>query len=177
MRRTRAAVLTIAAAALTSGMVIAPTSALASPPTRGGYAQPVVEWVSPVVHANGDTAVVHAKYKCSGGNAGTHLFIAVKQGPLVNATTHTSSDWADTFYSTNYNADGPGLSLYCDGVSHNVSFVLEPDPYFAFGHPNAPLLTSGQAFVQFCLFDSTNQGDDDPNGFAFDYSMRKVVLN
>lgn len=143
------------------------------------YSPPAVEWVSPVVHANAASgaAVVHAKYRCYGGNEGTHLYIGVKQGPEVNATDHTSSQYARTFYSTNWNADGPGLSLNCDGVSHNTSFVVKPDPYWG-GAAGAPALSTGQAFVQFCIFDSTAVGESDlSQGFAFDYSMRKVVLN
>lgn len=165
----------LAAAAAALGLVGGGTAtASANPPARS-YQSPVVEWVAPVVHAIGSSsAVVHAKYQCSGGNAGTHLFIAVKQGPQVNATTHTSSEFADTFYSTNYNADGPDLSLICDGRDHNARYVVMPDPYFAFGHPDAPPLHAGRAFVQFCLFDSTGSEE---TGFAFDYSMKKVVQN
>lgn len=150
-------------------------AATAAPPSASTYRPPVVQWVSPVVHAlaNSTSAVVHAKYRCSGGNVGTHLYIGVKQGPEVNATTHTSSQYARTFYSTNWNSDGPGLSLNCDGVSHNTSFVVKPDPFF---NPDAPPLTSGQAFVQFCMFDSTSS-EGSEQGFAFDYSMRKVVVN
>ena len=70
------------------------------------------------------------KYTCFGGNAGTHLFIGVKQGPEVNATDHTSSQYAETFYSTNWNSDGPGLSLNCNGRQQNALFVVKPDPYF-----------------------------------------------
>ena len=40
---------------------------------------------------------------------------------------------------------------------------------------SAPLLSAGTAFVQACILDSTNQGENDPNGFGFDHSMRKVV--
>jgi hypothetical protein len=152
-------------------------SAAATAPTSG-YQKPVVEWVDPVVHADAvsGSATVHAKYHCSGGNVGTHLYIGVKQGPDVNATDHTSSQYARTFYSTNWNADGPGLSLNCDGRSHNTTFVVKPDAYF-WNAEHAPPLGAGRAFVQFCIFDSTNKGEDDPNGFAFDYSMRKVVVN
>jgi hypothetical protein len=157
-----------------AGLVAAATGNASASKPSSAYQPPVVEWVSPVVHAlaNG-SAVVHGKYRCSGGNAGTHLYIGVKQGPLVNATDHTSSEFARTFYSTNWNSDGPGLSLICDGRSHNVSFVVKPDAFF-WNADNAPPLASGQAFVQFCLFDSTG---NDQTGFAFDYSMRKVVLN
>jgi hypothetical protein len=168
----------IAAALATAGLIVATTATAAATAPSSSYRPPAIEWVSPVVHAiaNSTSAVVHGKYHCSGGNVGTHLYIGVKQGPEVNATTHTSSQYADTFYSTNWNADGPGLQLNCDGRSHNASFVVQPDPYF-WNAENAPPLKSGRAFVQFCAFDNTNQGDDDPNGFAFDYSMRKVVVN
>jgi hypothetical protein len=161
-----------------AGIMAAPFATAQAQPPANGYKPPVVEWVSPVVHAlaGSESAVVHAKYQCSGGSVGTHLFIAVKQGPEVNATDHTSSQYAQTFYSTNYNADGPGLSLVCDGRDHNAQFVVKPDPYF-WNKDDAPPLQSGKAFVQFCMFDSTNAGENDPNGFAFDYSMRKVVVN
>jgi|1186.fasta_scaffold54305_2 hypothetical protein len=171
---TRIAVALGAAAALATG---AAGVAAATPPSSA-YRPPVVEWVSPVVHADAahGSAVVHTKYHCSGGNVGTHLFIGVKQGPDVNATDHTSSQFAQTFYSTNWNSDGPGLSLNCDGRSHNTSFVVKPDAFF-WNAAHAPALTSGRAFVQVCVFDSTNKGEDDLTGFAFDYSMRKVVVN
>jgi hypothetical protein len=52
---------------------------------------------------------------------------------------------------------------------------VKPDPFF-WNAANAPLLSSGTAFIQVCIFDSTNQGDTDPNGFVFDYSMKKVVI-
>jgi hypothetical protein len=162
-----------------AGLLVAGTGAAQAAQPWQTYHAPVVHWVAPVVHAHGanGSAVVHARYQCAGGSAGTHLFIAVKQGPLVNATTHTTSDFANTFYSTNYNADGPGLSLICDGRSHNKRFVLMPDPYWAKAGDSPPPLHAGRAFVQFCMFDSTNKGEDDPTGFAFDYSMKRVVQN
>jgi hypothetical protein len=139
------------------------------------YQNPVVEWVQPTVIAKADgTATVHAQYTCYGGNQGTHVYIGVKQGPLVNATDHTGSQYAQTFYSTNWNSDSGPNALQCDGHKHNQTFLVKPDPYF-WNAANAPLLSSGRAFVQFCVFDSHNQGETDPTGFAFDYSMRKVV--
>ena len=170
----------VAAAAAAVGLVAASTGVAQAARPWHGYHAPVVRWVAPVVHAvaaNG-SAVVHADYQCAGGNAHTHLFIAVKQGPQVNATTHTGSQWAKTFYSTNYNSDGPGLRLNCDGRAHNKRFVLKPDPYWANAGNNPPALHAGRAFVQFCLFDSTNSGaDGDLTGFAFNYTMKKVVQN
>ena len=67
--------------------------------------------------------------------------------------------------------------MNCKGRQQNALFVLKPDPHFAFNLPNAPLLSAGKAFVQVCVFGSTNTGETDPNGFAFDYSMRKYVVD
>ncbi|MDT4913303.1 MAG: hypothetical protein QOC66_2431 [Pseudonocardiales bacterium] len=165
----------IAAVLAAGGLVaIATTSASAVAPSSS-YRPPVVEKVMPVVHAlsNSDSAVIHVKYHCSGGNVGTHLFLAVKQGPQVDPGEHSSSQFAQTYYSSNYNSDGPGLSLNCDGRSHNVKFVVKPDAYF-WNAENAPPLKAGKAFVQVCLFDSTGSEE---TGFALDYSMKKVVVN
>lgn len=158
-----------------AGVGLAASAAVAAAPANADtYQPPKVLRVENVVQApaHTHTAIVRATYQCWGGNAHTHLFIAVKQGPRVNATTHTSSDFARAFYSTNYDSDGPSLSLNCNGVAHKRAFVLEPQPGF---EQKAPL-RNGPAFVQFCLFDSTNTGENDPNGFAFDYSMRQVEI-
>ncbi len=172
--RLKASAALVAAAGL---IAVTAVPVFAAKPSSG-YQQPVVNWVQPTVTVRDDgTAVVHVKYTCYGGNAGTHVFIAVKQGPDVNATDHTSSQFADTFYSTNWNSDGGPNALVCDGSKQNQQFVLQPDPYFAFAKPDAPPLGNGTAFVQVCVFDSTNTGETDPNGFAFDYSMRKVVVD
>jgi hypothetical protein len=159
-----------------SALVVALVGPAAAAAPSSAYAPPSVQWVQPTVIAHADgTATIHVHYTCFGGNVGTHLFIGVKQGPEINATDHTASQYADTFYSTNWNSDGPGLSLNCNGRMQNALFTLKPDPYFAFVAPAAPLLSSGTAFVQVCIFDSTNTGETDPNGFGFDYSMRMVV--
>lgn len=169
--RARLAASLLAAFALVAAF--AGTAAAAKP--SSAYAPPTVQWVQPTVIAHPDrTATVHVHYTCSGGNVGTHLFIGVKQGPDVNATDHTSSQFANTFYSTNWNSDGPGLSLNCNATMQNARFVVKPDPFFAKA-ATAPLLSAGTAFVQVCIFDSTNQGPTDPNGFVLDYSMRKVA--
>jgi hypothetical protein len=165
------------AGVIVGAAVLAATTAPAAQAAPAHYKPPGVAFVAPYVLASTSLgqATVYASYRCFGGDAGTHLFIAVKQGPQVNATTHTSSAYAKTFYSTNYNSDGPGLSLTCDGIPHFAAFVLEPDPYWAQAGNNPPPLKFGPAFVQFCVFDSTNTGDNDPNGFAFNYSMKTVV--
>jgi len=161
-----------------AGLVVLAAAPVAAARPSSDYQQPVVNWVQPTVVAQPDgTAVVHVKYTCWGGDAGTHAYIGVKQGPLVNTTDHSTSAFADTFYSTNWMSDQGVNALTCDGTRQNQKFLLTPDPFFAIGHPDAPLLSDGTALVQVCIFDSTNQGEMDPNGFAFDYSMRKVVVD
>jgi hypothetical protein len=164
----------LAATALAA--LLAAPAAAARP--SSGYHQPVVNFVQPTIigHADG-SATVHVQYTCWGGSAGTHVYIGVKQGPEVNATDHTSSQFAETFYSTNWNSDAGVNALTCDGTRQNQFFEVQPDPFFAMAKPDAPLLSRGRAFVQVCIFDSTNTGEMDPNGFVFDYSMRKVVVD
>jgi hypothetical protein len=160
-----------------SALLVAIAGPVAAAPPSSTYQQPVVNWVQPTVTAHADwTATIHFQYTCFGGNAHTHVYIGLKQGAEINATDHTSSQFADTFYSTNWNADGPGLALNCDGRKQNALFTVKPDPFF-WNAANAPALSAGTAFVQVCIFDSTNQGENDPGGFAFDYSMRKVVTD
>jgi hypothetical protein len=161
---------------LATAALIALTAApVAAAKPSSAYKDPVVNWVQPTVVAHSDgSATVHVQYTCYGGNAGTHVYIGVKQGPDVNATDHTSSQYAETFYSTNWNPDSGVNALVCNGRKHNQTFVVKPDPYF-WNAANAPALSAGRAFIQVCIFDSHNTGETDPTGFAFDYSMRKVV--
>jgi hypothetical protein len=178
--RTRIWAATIAAAGLVAAGVGAPAASAASTATTTAasatYRAPVVSWVAPIVLAvRNHTAVVWASYRCSGGNAGTHLFIGLKQGALVDTDEHSTSQYADTFYSTNYNSDGPGLSVTCNGRQQVQRFVLRPDPYWAGAEGPLVPFHRGRALVQFCLFDSTNTGEDDLSGFAFNYSMKRVL--
>lgn len=168
--------LSLSAAMVAAGAVVA-QAAPADASTSRSYAPPIAKTLPVVVVAAADgTAVVRATYTCFGGPGG-HLYIGVKQGPEVNATDHSTSDYANTFYSTNYNADGPGLTLTCNGKQHTQSFVVAPDPYFPYKHPNPAPLTAGPVFVQFCIFDATSNFDEEnPTGFGFDYSMRKAVI-
>jgi hypothetical protein len=142
-----------------------------------GYQPPQVYSIAPIVHASSGTASVTATYRCFGGQGGgAHLYIAVKQGPKVNAQNHTNSSWATTYYSTNWNyfVDPAGLKPTCDGTVRTDTWILRDDPFWA--HTGtAPALRTEAAFVQFCLFDSTSSGQEgDLTGFAFKYQMRGV---
>lgn len=134
------------------------------------YAPPQVYFVSPVVVSHSGTdAYVIAAYKCYGGSAGTHLWVSVKQGPQINATDHTSSQYAQGWYDTNWNygMSPAGLLANCNGRLQIARIDLKPE----FG-----TLHSGVGFVQFCLFDSTAPpNDENPStGFAFNYSMQHI---
>lgn len=168
------------AAASASAVVIGAGAVGALPAHADTYQPPEVFRIAPIVHASDGTATVTATYRCYGGDGGgAHLFIAVKQGPKVNAQNHTSSAWATTFYSTNFNyfISDRGLLPTCDGTIRTDTYVVMDDPFWAHAG-SAPALRTGAAFVQFCLFDSTNSGaDDDLTGFAFKYQMRGVLAS
>jgi hypothetical protein len=163
MRTTRALLVavTTTAALLTMG-----GTASAAPST---YAAPWAQ-VNTVTasSAHGGFAMVTARYRCYGGDVGTHLFIAIKQGTVSveHSSTEDPAVHLTAFYSTNWNSDGPSLSLHCDGASHMQSFRLKNQPGWN------SLLTAGTALVQFCLFDSTGS----EAGAYFDYSMKTVRL-
>ena len=133
------------------------------------YEDPQVAWTGMNINVapDGSAAYVNGKYKCYGGQEGTHLWVSVKQGPGLDAD-HTSSGDAAAWYDTNWNysEDNPaGLTVNCDGRWHTTRYTLKPE----FGQ-----LVDGTAFVQFCLFDSTGSEDNFPQGFAFDYSWKTV---
>jgi hypothetical protein len=147
-------------------------TASAAPST---YDQPIVSSVSGTVlasFANGGFALVQARYRCYGGDVGTHLFIAVKQGPDVTPENPSSSETTTAFYSTNWNTDGPSLTVHCDGASHTGTFRVRNDPYW-WDTAASPALVDGAALVQFCLFDS-KATEDLSSGFAANYEMKTV---
>jgi hypothetical protein len=153
----RTAVLT----AVASGALVAASApAMAAPATSA----PEVAWVNTnvVVSADRSEATVLGKYRCSGGEEGTHLWVSVKQGPGIYAG-HTSSSYADAWYDTNYNftEDNPaGLTVDCDSKWHAERITVKR----VFGD-----LTRGAAYVQWCMFDSSGAyaGGGDAEGGLF----------
>ena len=151
------------------GSAIATVALGAPSATAAAYADPQVAWTGRTIHVSpdGSEAYILGKYKCYGGEAGTHLWVSVKQGPGLDAD-HTSSSDAAAWYDTNWNfseSDPDGLNVDCDGHWHVTRYTLKPE----FGQ-----LVDGTAFVQFCLFDSTGNEENFPQGFAFDYSWKPV---
>jgi hypothetical protein len=142
-------------------------------------AQPEGPSVAYAGHLTGGPGAVTlgVTYTCS-DSAGSfdHLFAAVKQGPLVGPDyPFASSDFADTFYSTNWKSDSGPNALVCDGTQHSQMLVLKPQPGFV---PKVPRLSSGPALVQLCLYDNVTQVSDEgeplDGGFAPSYTMQLV---
>ena len=170
MRRT-ASVTLLAVAAL---IALSAAPVAAARPTSD-YQNPVVDWVQPTVIAHaGGWATVHAQYTCFGGNEGTHVYIGVKQGPQVNATTHTSSQYAETFYSTNWNSDSGSNALSLRRPQAQPDVHGEAGPVLLERRERAaPVVGPGVRPVLHLR--QHEHGEGDPNGFGFDYSMRQVA--
>lgn len=136
--------------------------------TAATIPDPQVAWTGAnvAVAPDGSTAYVVGKYRCYGGEEGTHLWVAVKQGPRLTSE-NTSSAYADAYYDTNWNWEQSeaGLTVDCDGHWHVTRYELRQ----VFGE-----LEDGTAYVQFCLFDSTGNEENFPQGFAYDYSWKAV---
>jgi hypothetical protein len=163
--------ISLAAIALLVGFAV-PASAKVS------YAPPEVKYVSDVVVSpNGADAYVVALYRCYGGSAGTHVWVSVKQGPLINTTDHTTSADAVSWYDTNwmFATSDTGLLANCNGKWQIAKIDMKPETFFTTGQVSPPL-KSGKGLVQFCLFDSTAPpGDENPSqGFAFSYTMKHI---
>jgi hypothetical protein len=154
--------------AMTAGVVLAPAgAALAADPLPA----PEVSWVNDnviVTGANGDQATLLAKYRCYGGEVGTHLWASVKQGG-EDLEGEGSSARATSWYDTNYQYanDPAGQTIACDGHWHATRFLLELEDGW---QP----LTSGPAWVQFCVFDSSATDDNFPTGFGYSYGWKTV---
>ena len=149
----------IFAAAVTAAGAIAAAPAASAVTVSG---TPQVAWTNRNVHVSpdGSMAWILGKYRCDGGQEGTHLWAAVKQGTVTpkdpSSETNTITGWYDTNW--NFENDPAGLTVKCDGHWHATRFVVKPVE---------GKLHDGRAVVQFCLFD--NHG-----GFAFDYSWVTV---
>lgn len=128
------------------------------------------------VNAGPGATVVKITYTCSSTESDVnHMFVAVKQGPDVDTDAQSSSQFADTFYSTNWKSDAGPNKLNCDGVQHTQAVVLKPQPGF---EPSVPRLHSGWALVQICIYDNitefSREGEPLNGGFAPSYTMEWV---
>jgi hypothetical protein len=151
-------------------VVAAGAVALSSGTAVADAPQPSAAFAGSVVAGPGAT-VVKISYTCSStASPLNHLFVAVKQGQLVDTGEHSSSQFADTFYSTNWKSDSGPNALNCDGAPHTQAIILKPQPGF---EPSVARLHSGPALVQICVFDNIPEGTED-GGFAASYTMEQV---
>ncbi len=132
---------------------------------------PEVAWVNDnviVTGANGEEATLLAKYRCYGGETGTHLWASIKQGGEDLEGEHSSAR-ATSWYDTNYQwaNDPAGQTINCDGHWHATRFTVKLVEGW---QP----LTAGPAWVQFCVFDSSATEDNFPTGFAYSYGWMTV---
>jgi hypothetical protein len=151
------------AAAVAAGAVVALIAGPAVAAHAKPYQDPKVAWVGKnvILAKDGQSAKVTGKYRCLGGRENTHLWVAVKQGDESLTLENTSSDQValTSFYDTNWN--DPGLTVDCDGHWHVSRITVKDNPWTNLGE-----LAKGKALVQWCLFDSTNGGEGDEQGFA-----------
>ena len=136
----------------------------ALPATADVLPAPEVSWVNEnviVTGADGTQAQLLAKYRCYGGEEGTHLWASVKQGG-DDLEGEGSSARATSWYDTNYQYanDPAGQTINCDGHWHATRFTVK----LVEGWEE---LASGPAWVQFCVFDSTG-------GFGYSYGWKTV---
>lgn len=101
-----------------------------------------------VVAADRSEATVLAKYRCFGGEEGTHLWVSVKQDG-EDLEGEGSSARARAWYDTNYKwaEDPAGQTVDCDGRWHATRFTVKLVE-------GKGLLERGSAWVQFCAFDN-----------------------
>jgi hypothetical protein len=158
-------------------------AALAGPAAAAGasqpdYANPQVEWVHNV-KATPDSATLIAKYRCWGGNEGTHLWVSLKQGGGITgqpadelAQQEGTSGLAASWYDSH--PDG----VVCDGTWQIQHFTVYRELGIPGYHPDAwEPLVAGPAFLQFCLFDSTAEEGPDADlshGFGYLYTYVPV---
>ena len=164
--------LLLAAAALVAPFVItAPAGA-----ARVAYDNPQVAWVHNV-KATADSATLLAKYRCWGGNEGTHLWVSLKQGggivgsPDDLAAQEGTSAIADSWY------DSHPEGVVCNGQWQIQHFTVNRELAIPGFHGDWSSLLSGPAFLQFCLFDSTAESGPDADlshGFGYLYSFVPV---
>jgi hypothetical protein len=133
------------AAAVTA--VLAPTSTAVA---EAELPAPEVSFVhdNVVVSADRSEATVLAKYRCFGGEEGTHLWVSVKQDG-EDLEGEGSSARARAWYDTNYQyaEDPAGQTIGCDGRWHGARFTVKLVE-------GKGLLERGSAWVQFCAFDN-----------------------
>ncbi|WP_270889564.1 hypothetical protein [Pedococcus sp. 5OH_020] len=162
--------------AAAAAFALATTAIPVTSATAAELPAPEVAWVGSHVVANGSDAYIQAKYRCYGGETGTHLWASIKQGgedPTADGSGMKSTAWYDTNYQ--YANDPAGQTIGCDGHWHVQRFTVKlVDHPFGTDYVSQTL-QNGPAWVQFCVFDSSATDDNFPQGFAYSYSWKSVI--
>jgi hypothetical protein len=166
--------LRLALSALILALIVAVSPTYAAQTT---YREPEVQWVHNV-KANPDTATLLAKYRCWGGNEGTHLWVSLKQGGGIDDLMGLSQEELGQVEGTSAIAaswyESHPTNVVCNGKWQIQEFTVARVMGIPDYHPDPwEPLTDGPAFLQFCLFDSTNTGDLS-HGFAYLYKFVDV---
>jgi hypothetical protein len=165
---------TLASTLLAAGATVVSLGTAAS---ADGAPPPSASYAGGVVVSNGATAVVRVAYTCTSmpGTFGSHLFVALKQGPDVNPDNFSSrATQLTSFFSTNWSVDQGPNALTCDGEHHVQNIVLKPQP----GYPGGDVV-AGPAAVQICVFDNitgANELGEPIGGYAGGVTMQRVVI-
>jgi hypothetical protein len=141
---------------------------------QADYSQPQVAWVQDV-KSTADSATLVAKYRCWGGNEGTHLWVSLKQGGGITGQTIdqlVQEEGTSAIAAAWYDNHPPGV--VCDGKWQIQQFTVYREHGIPGYHPTDwQSLVDGPAFLQFCLFDS-RATDDLSSGFAYLYTFVDV---
>ena len=161
MRPFRAALATATATVATAGLLAAAAPAAQAAESRTPHGA-----VLGSVRVDGDAAYITGRYRCFGGHQ-AHLGASIKQGPDINGTTQTSSQYAVSWYDTNYvfGQKEEGLTVPCDGAWHTEEFELRRVDTSWAGWFDGTALVPGQAWVQFCLVPSEHDDGSSFNEF------------
>jgi hypothetical protein len=118
-------------------------------------ADPQVKWLAPLAitrSSSPDEVSVAGIYKCSAPLDQMHLWVSLKQGGS-DPTAEGSSSTVDAWYDTNISQD---VDVTCNGRWQHVFVQLGMHPTDFTGRELSQL-TSGQAWMQFCLVQGTDE--------------------
>jgi hypothetical protein len=141
------------------------------------YHSPQVAWVHDVKATN-TYATLLAKYRCYGGNDGTHLWVSLKQGGGITGSPNDLAAMEGTSMLARSWYDSHPENVVCNGKWQVQKFTI----FREMGFPDSPHpqpwepLRAGDAFLQFCLFDNTADpsGMDLSHGFGYLYKYVHV---
>ncbi len=166
MRKAGRALQTLLAVGVLVGGLATATPAGAQTPDPQVLAVPAVVIVNPL---DPSTATIVGVYRCFGGEP-IHLWVSAKQGgpdPSAEGAGGTPAELggAEAWYDTNISGEPP---VTCDGRPHAIRVTIAQ-------HPEKEQLTSGPAWIQFCLVAPDPSGGSDFGIVASQQKFGRVV--